>query len=92
VLGPGAALVLVPLILAAMLIPLTVGGWGWREGAAAALFPLAGASSVAGVSAGIVFGGAILLSVLPVVAFALSGRPSGRARPIVPAASSKGPE
>lgn len=92
VLGSGAALVLVPVILSAMLVPLTVGGWGWREGAAAALFPLAGATAGAGVAAGIAFGAVILLSVLPVVAFAVCGRPRGRARPIVSEAGPKGAE
>lgn len=67
VLGPQAALVLVPLILTAMLIPLGVAGWGWREGAAAALFPVAGAAPAAGVAAGIVFGAAMMLAVLPVL-------------------------
>ncbi|MEM9798121.1 MAG: lysylphosphatidylglycerol synthase transmembrane domain-containing protein [Pseudomonadota bacterium] len=67
----GPALVLVPLILTAMLIPLSVGGWGWREGAAAALFPLMGAAAAAGVAAGIAFGVAILLSTLPAILFAL---------------------
>ena len=67
-LGVQATLLLVPLILTAMLIPLSVAGWGWREGAAAVLFPVAGAAPQAGIAAGIVFGAAMLLSVLPVVA------------------------
>lgn len=68
-LGAQAALLLVPLILTAMLIPLSVAGWGWREGAAALLFPVAGATAQAGIAAGIVFGAAMMLSVLPVLAF-----------------------
>lgn len=92
VLGPGAALVLVPLVLAAMLIPFTVGGWGWREGAAAALFPLAGAAPAAGVAAGVAFGAAILASALPGAAFALRGAAPGRARPIAPRSAAKGAE
>ncbi|SPJ25771.1 hypothetical protein PAA8504_03622 [Palleronia abyssalis] len=66
-----AILVIVPLVLTAMIIPVGVAGWGWREGAAAALFPLAGASSAAGVAAGIVFGIAIMIAVLPAVPFLL---------------------
>lgn len=66
VLPPQAVLLLVPLILTAMLVPLSVAGWGWREGAAALLFPVAGAAAQAGIAAGIVFGAAMLLSVLPV--------------------------
>lgn len=59
------ALFAVPLILAAMLIPFSVAGWGYREGAAAAVFPLIGGSAAAGVSASILFGVAILLASLP---------------------------
>jgi uncharacterized membrane protein YbhN (UPF0104 family) len=56
---------LIPLILTAMLIPLSVGGWGWREGAAAALFPVIGASAGAGVAAGIAYGAVVLIAALP---------------------------
>jgi glycosyltransferase 2 family protein len=60
-----AVLALVPLILIAMLIPLTIGGWGWREGAAAALFPVAGADPAAGLAASAAFGVLMLASALP---------------------------
>lgn len=56
---------LVPLILFAMLIPLTVSGWGVREGAAMIFLPIAGASASASVAASIVFGIALLISVAP---------------------------
>lgn len=65
VLSPLAVLALVPLILTAMVIPLTVGGWGWREGAAAALFPVAGADPAAGLAASAAFGVLMLVSALP---------------------------
>lgn len=91
-LDPGAALVVTPVILAAMLVPLTVGGWGWREGAAAALFPLAGAAPAAGVAAGIAFGTAVLLSVLPFALLAICCRPPGQVRPILGEIASKGAE
>jgi len=58
-------LVLVPLILCAMLIPTTVAGWGFREGAAAALFPMAGATAAAGFAASLAFGLVILTASLP---------------------------
>jgi hypothetical protein len=64
-LSPVEILALVPLILTAMLIPLGVAGWGWREGAAAALFPLAAAAPAAGIAAAAAFGGLILVSSLP---------------------------
>ncbi|MEO0916705.1 MAG: lysylphosphatidylglycerol synthase transmembrane domain-containing protein [Pseudomonadota bacterium] len=58
-----------PLILIAMLVPLSVGGLGWREGAAAALFPLMGEPSSAGVAAGLAYGAAILIAAMPAVFF-----------------------
>ena len=64
-LSPEAMATLVPLILTAMLVPLSVGGWGWREGAAAALFPLAGATPAAGLAASAAFGAVVLLAALP---------------------------
>lgn len=65
VLPAGVALVLIPLILLAMLVPLTVGGWGLREGTAAALFPLAGGTAEAGLAASVAFGLVLLVSALP---------------------------
>lgn len=71
---------LIPLILSAMLIPLSVGGWGWREGAAAALFPLIGASASAGIAAGIAYGAVVMIAALP-AGLVLFAR---RAREIIP--------
>lgn len=70
-LGFEACVTLIPLILSAMLIPFAVGGWGWREGAAAALFPLAGAGPDAGVAAGVAFGAVLLCASLPGVLWPL---------------------
>jgi len=64
-LSPEAALTLVPLILTAMMIPVSVGGWGLREGAAAALFPILGATASAGVAAGAAYGLALMIACLP---------------------------
>ncbi len=64
-----------PAILAFMLVPLTVSGWGLREGAAAALFPLAGASAEAGLAASVTFGLAFLVAALPgLIPFLRMGR------------------
>lgn len=60
----GAALVVLPLVLFAMLVPLTVGGWGLREGAAVAFFPLAGASGAEGFAASAAFGAVFTLTAL----------------------------
>lgn len=78
VLSPFETMVLVPLILYAMVVPLSVSGWGIREGVAAALFPLAGASAEAGLAASTAFGLTFLVSTLPgVLALLARDRPGG---------------
>ncbi len=69
-----ALVTLIPLILAAMLLPVTVGGWGWREGAAAGLFPLIGASAGAGLAASLAFGLVLLVSSLPGALWVMGAR------------------
>lgn len=64
-LGPLAAAAFVPLILTAMLIPASVAGWGFREGAAALLLPLAGAGAQGAIATSVAFGAAILVAALP---------------------------
>ncbi|WP_223427890.1 lysylphosphatidylglycerol synthase transmembrane domain-containing protein [Tateyamaria pelophila] len=71
-----AVFTVIPLVLTAMMIPLSVGGWGWREGAAAVLFPLAGATAAQGIAAGIAYGACMLIAALPAIAF-LVHRPHG---------------
>ena len=61
----GAIAALVPLILLTMLIPITISGWGLREGAAAALLPLAGAAVSEGLATSVLFGLLGLAAVLP---------------------------
>ncbi|WP_164870937.1 lysylphosphatidylglycerol synthase transmembrane domain-containing protein [Mesobaculum littorinae] len=77
ILSPAAALVLIPLVLTAMVIPLGIGGWGWREGAAAALLPVAGATASAGVASGIVFGIVMLITAAPGLPLLFWGTDSG---------------
>lgn len=60
-----AVLALVPLILFTMLIPISVSGWGLREGAAAALFPVIGATATQGFATSVAFGLVFLATVLP---------------------------
>ena len=60
-----AVMIVVPLILFTMLIPVSVSGWGLREGAAAALFPVIGATATQGLAASVAFGLMFLLSSLP---------------------------
>lgn len=61
----GAIVTLVPLMLLTMLIPITISGWGLREGAAAALLPLAGAAVSESLAASVLFGLLGLVAVLP---------------------------
>ncbi|MEI4260256.1 lysylphosphatidylglycerol synthase transmembrane domain-containing protein [Roseovarius sp. D0-M9] len=72
-----AVLAFVPLILMAMLIPLTVSGWGLREGAAAALFPLAGGVASGGLAASVAFGLVMIVATLPGLYFVLGRGPRG---------------
>lgn len=60
-----ALFTIVPLCLLSMLIPTGFGGWGTREAAAAALWPLVGLASAQGVAASVVYGALALLGSLP---------------------------
>lgn len=75
-----ATAALVPLILFTMLIPISVSGWGLREGAAAALLPIAGATASGGLAASIAFGLTVVVSVLPgALLLGVGWRPGGGA-------------
>lgn len=73
-LPPSAIVTLVPLILTAMLVPLSIGGWGWREGASSLLFPLAGATAAGGLAASATFGLCVLAAALPGVIWLMRPR------------------
>lgn len=60
----GAALALIPLTLLAMLVPLTINGWGLREGLAALLWPLMGIATAQAVAASLAFGLTCMLAAL----------------------------
>lgn len=60
-----AIITLVPLVLTAMLVPLSISGWGLREGAAAGLLPLAGIAPEAAIAASLAFGGVLIAGALP---------------------------
>jgi len=60
----GQALFVIPLTLLAMLVPLTVNGWGLREGLAAGLWPLVGVSASDAVAASVAFGLCAVLAAL----------------------------
>ncbi|WP_150913159.1 lysylphosphatidylglycerol synthase transmembrane domain-containing protein [Marinobacter halotolerans] len=71
-------LALCSLLLLAMVIPLTVAGWGVREGAAAVLWPLAGLPAEQGVALSVGYGLTVLLSSLPGGLFVFSRASAGR--------------
>lgn len=56
---------LVPPVLIAMLIPLSLAGWGLREGAAALVWGLAGLAPAEGVAVSMAYGLLVLLASLP---------------------------
>ena len=64
-LPPAAAITVIPLCLMTMLIPAGIGGWGTREAAAAALWPLFGLTGADGLSASLLYGLLSLLGVAP---------------------------
>jgi glycosyltransferase 2 family protein len=53
------------LVLLAMAVPLSIAGWGPREGAAAWVFGAAGLGAAAGVTTAVVYGVLVLVSTLP---------------------------
>ena len=75
------ALVLVPLILLSMLIPLTIGGWGLREGAAVAILPVAGATQAEALATSVAFGIAMVLAATPGLLAIRLHQPADAVRP-----------
>ena len=55
-LPPIAAVTVVPLCLLTMLVPIGIGGWGTREAAATALWPLFGFTGAEGLAASLLYG------------------------------------
>lgn len=79
-----AILPLVAPVLMAMLVPVTVAGWGVREGAAAALWGFVGLSPAEGAAVSVAYGLLVLVSSAPgalVLMRALSGGRGRRERP-----------
>ncbi|GAA1854936.1 lysylphosphatidylglycerol synthase transmembrane domain-containing protein [Microbacterium koreense] len=56
---------IVPLVLLAMVLPISIGGWGVREGAAVALLPLAGLTSAQALATSVAFGIVALVAAVP---------------------------
>ena len=64
-LAPVALVEVVPLLLAAMMIPWAFGGWGAREACSAFLFGLAGKTAEDGVAVSVAFGVLNLVAATP---------------------------
>lgn len=64
---------LVAPVLLAMLIPLSVAGWGLREGAAAAMWVAVGMSAAEGVAISVAYGAIVAIGTLPGAWIFLSG-------------------
>jgi uncharacterized membrane protein YbhN (UPF0104 family) len=77
--------VLLPLVtpvLLAMLVPVSVAGWGVREGAAAAIWAAAGLNAADGVAISVAYGVLVLVSTLPgALVLVLDGIRGRRAAP-----------
>lgn len=58
-------LTIVPVCLLTMIVPVTIGGWGTREAAAAALWPLLGMTADQGVAASVMYGIIVTAGALP---------------------------
>lgn len=71
----GHLMFIAPALLAATSLPISVGGWGIREAASAALFQMTGLDPSAGVAASAVFGAVNLVSALPGAVVLLRRRP-----------------
>ena len=86
-----AALAMVPLVLLAMVVPIGLGGWGLREGTAAALLPLAGVSPAEALAASVAFGLVFLAASLPGLAVLVVGNRLEPAKSAGPAARPPAP-
>lgn len=64
-LDPVTVLALVPVILFAMVIPISIAGWGLREGAAVVILPVAGVAAGDALAASVAFGLTFILTTLP---------------------------
>lgn len=68
----GVVAALCSLLLLSMVVPVTVSGWGVREGAAVILWPMVGLPAEQGVALSVAYGALILVSSLPGALFLFS--------------------
>ena len=70
-LDAASALLAIPLVLSAMALPVSVGGWGLREASAAVLWPLLSMPASNGAASALTYGIVILIGALPGIGVAL---------------------
>ena len=77
VLQPEIALFAIPVVLYAMILPVSVGGLGLRELTAAGLWPLLDMAAAQGFATALLYGGVILAGSTPALVFLFSGQRAG---------------
>jgi hypothetical protein len=70
-------------VLVAMALPLSLAGWGIREGAAAGIWMLAGLPVAQGVAVSLLYGVVVLVSALPGAFLLLASRSAPEAEDLV---------
>ena len=78
VLQPAVALLAIPVVLYAMILPVSVGGLGLRELTAAGLWPLLDMAAAQGVLTALLYGGVVLAGSMPALVYLFFGQ-----RPVV---------
>ncbi len=59
----------VPVLKATMMLPISIGGWGIREGAAGGIWATVGLSATEGVALSVTYGLAFIMASLPGILF-----------------------
>ncbi len=81
VLQPAVALLAIPVVLYAMILPVSVGGLGLRELTAAGLWPLLDMAAAQGVLTALLYGGVVLVGSMPALVYLFFGqRPTRRSK------------
>jgi uncharacterized membrane protein YbhN (UPF0104 family) len=74
VLQPAVALLAIPVVLYAMILPVSVGGLGLRELTAAGLWPLLDMAAAQGVLTALLYGGVVLAGSMPALVYLFFGQ------------------
>jgi uncharacterized membrane protein YbhN (UPF0104 family) len=83
--SPALLAAVAPVVLVGSAVPLTIAGWGPREGVTAAVFALAGLGSANGLTVSVVFGVLAAVATVPGLLVLLADAVGRRRHPIAPA-------